>query len=91
MLTAYRDTGIPAQLQINHTYIWVSCLFEHPLDHPYAQCLQLNHWWDRVEKSVYLLLDLTLNILFIRVVKTRLINFGLKKYDRVMKYLYRLF
>ncbi|KAF8917373.1 hypothetical protein CPB85DRAFT_1452859 [Mucidula mucida] len=68
MLTAYRDTGIPAQLQINHTYIW------------------LNHWWDRVEKSVYLLLDLTLNILFIRVVKTRLINFGLKKYDRVMKF-----
>ncbi|KAF8908007.1 hypothetical protein CPB85DRAFT_1436270 [Mucidula mucida] len=58
---------IPAQLQINHTYIW------------------LNHWWDRFEKSVYLLLDLTLNILFIRVVKTRLINYGLKKYDRVMK------
>ncbi|KAF9019006.1 hypothetical protein BDZ89DRAFT_328549 [Hymenopellis radicata] len=59
---------IPAQLQINHTYIW------------------LNHWWDRFEKSVYLLLDLTLNILFIRVVKTRLINYGLTKYDRVMKF-----
>ncbi|KAF9039470.1 hypothetical protein BDZ89DRAFT_1060917, partial [Hymenopellis radicata] len=50
---------IPAQLQINQTYIW---------------------------KSVYLLLDLTLNILFIRVVKTRLINYGLTKYDRVMKF-----
>ncbi|KAF9043831.1 hypothetical protein BDZ89DRAFT_943318 [Hymenopellis radicata] len=50
---------IPAQLQINHTYIW------------------LNHWWDRFEN---------LNILFIRVVKTRLINYGLKKYDRVMKF-----
>ncbi|KAF9039455.1 hypothetical protein BDZ89DRAFT_1129349 [Hymenopellis radicata] len=59
---------IPAQLQINHTYIW------------------LNHWWDRFEKSVYLLLDLTLNILFIRVVKTRLVNYGLTKYDRVMKF-----
>ncbi|KAF9052242.1 hypothetical protein BDZ89DRAFT_1125702 [Hymenopellis radicata] len=59
---------IPAQLQINHNYIW------------------LNQWWDRFEKSVYLLLDLTLNILFIRVVKTRLINFGLTKYDRVMKF-----
>ncbi|KAF9043837.1 hypothetical protein BDZ89DRAFT_1128164 [Hymenopellis radicata] len=59
---------IPAQLQINHTYIW------------------LNHWWDRFEKSVYLLLDLSLNILFIRVVKARLINYGLKKYDRVMKF-----
>ncbi|KAF9023268.1 hypothetical protein BDZ89DRAFT_1070011 [Hymenopellis radicata] len=59
---------IPAQLQINHTYIW------------------LNHWWDRFEKTIYLLLDLSLNILFIRVVKTRLVDYGLKKYDKVMKF-----
>ncbi|KAK0212510.1 hypothetical protein DFS33DRAFT_1482386 [Desarmillaria ectypa] len=46
----------------------------------------LNHWWDRVEKTIYLLLDLSLNILFIRMVKTRLVQHGLKKYDKVMRF-----
>ncbi|KAK0486155.1 hypothetical protein IW261DRAFT_1453938 [Armillaria novae-zelandiae] len=46
----------------------------------------LNHWWDRVEKSIYLLLDLSLNLLFIRMVKTRLVQHGLKKYDKVMRF-----
>ncbi|KAK0460919.1 uncharacterized protein EV420DRAFT_1529167 [Desarmillaria tabescens] len=40
--------------------------------------IQLNHWWD--------LLDLSLNILFIRMVKTRLVQHGLKKYDKVMRF-----
>ncbi|KAK0441521.1 uncharacterized protein EV420DRAFT_1579886 [Desarmillaria tabescens] len=62
----YSETGIPAHLQINTTYI------------------SLNHWYDRFEKSVYLLLDLFLNLLFIHKVKTRLIQHGLKKYDKVM-------
>ncbi|KAF8917572.1 hypothetical protein CPB85DRAFT_1431111 [Mucidula mucida] len=51
-----------------------------------AKFIWLNHWWDKFEKSVYLLLDLALNLLFIRVVKTRLVQHGLKKYDRVMKF-----
>ncbi|KIK71523.1 hypothetical protein GYMLUDRAFT_254721 [Collybiopsis luxurians FD-317 M1] len=59
---------IPAQLQINHTFI------------------ETNHWWDRFEKSVYLLTDLVLNALFIRTVKKRLIDHGLHKYDKVMKF-----
>ncbi|KAK0452643.1 hypothetical protein EV421DRAFT_1898366 [Armillaria borealis] len=46
----------------------------------------LNHWYDRFEKSVYLLLDLFLNLLFIHKVKTRLVQHGLKKYDRVMRF-----
>ncbi len=33
-----------------------------------------------------LVLDLSLNILFIRMVKTRLVKHGLKKYDKVMRY-----
>ncbi|KAK0242124.1 hypothetical protein EDD85DRAFT_429644 [Armillaria nabsnona] len=63
---------IPAELQINSTYI------------------SLNKWWDKFEKSIYLLLDLTLNILFIRMVKGRLVDHGLKKYDRVMRFNQRI-
>lgn len=48
--------------------------------------ISLNHWYDRFEKSVYLLLDLFLNLLFIHKVKTRLIQHGLKKYDKVMRF-----
>lgn len=48
--------------------------------------ISLNHWYDRFEKSVYLLLDLFLNLLFIHKVKTRLVQHGLKKYDRVMRF-----
>ncbi|KAK0226269.1 hypothetical protein IW262DRAFT_755063 [Armillaria fumosa] len=51
-----------------------------------ARYIWLNHWWDRVEKSIYLLLDLSLNLLFIRMVKTRLVQHGLKKYDKVMRF-----
>ncbi|KAF8908006.1 hypothetical protein CPB85DRAFT_1562919 [Mucidula mucida] len=58
---------IPAQLQINHTYIWVT--------QPLVGSLR------EIGLS---LADLTLNILFIRVVKRRLINYGLTKYDKVM-------
>ncbi|PBK73573.1 hypothetical protein ARMSODRAFT_1015115 [Armillaria solidipes] len=63
---------IPAELQINSTYI------------------SLNKWWDKFEKSIYLLLDLALNILFIRMVKGRLVDHGLKKYDRVMRFNQRI-
>ncbi|KAK0213158.1 hypothetical protein DFS33DRAFT_100980 [Desarmillaria ectypa] len=63
---------IPAELQINSTYI------------------SLNKWWDKFEKSVYLLLDMALNILFILMVKRRLVDHGLKKYDRVMRFNQRI-
>ncbi|KAJ8083078.1 hypothetical protein PM082_008941 [Marasmius tenuissimus] len=59
---------IPAQLQINHSYI------------------ALNHWWDKFEKAIYLCLDLALNIIFIVMVKRRLVNHRLTKYARVMRF-----
>ncbi|PBK68411.1 hypothetical protein ARMSODRAFT_1039975, partial [Armillaria solidipes] len=46
--------------------------------------------WDKFEKAIYLLLDLALNILFIRMVKSRLVDHGLKKYDRVMRFNQRI-
>ncbi|THV07854.1 hypothetical protein K435DRAFT_741241 [Dendrothele bispora CBS 962.96] len=48
--------------------------------------VETNIWWDKTEKSVYLLLDAFLNALFIRTVKKRLIDHGLTKYDKVMKF-----
>lgn len=49
--------------------------------------LQINsHWiylndiWDRVEKGIFLLIDLGLNLYFIHVVRSELIDHGLKKY-----------
>ncbi|KAK1232447.1 hypothetical protein PQX77_004423 [Marasmius sp. AFHP31] len=59
---------IPAQLQINHSYV------------------ALNHWWDKFEKGIYLGLDLALNIIFIIMVKRRLVNHRLTKYARVMRF-----
>ncbi|KAK7047806.1 hypothetical protein VNI00_006134 [Paramarasmius palmivorus] len=50
------------------------------------QFIHLNHWWDRFEKSVYLCLDLSLNITFIVLVKKRLVDYGLKKYYPVMRF-----
>ncbi|THU78601.1 hypothetical protein K435DRAFT_737515 [Dendrothele bispora CBS 962.96] len=63
---------IPAQLQINHHFIW------------------LNHWWDRFEKSVYLILDAVLNAIFIRTVKKRLVDHGLTKYDKIVTFNQRI-
>ncbi|KAL0056861.1 hypothetical protein AAF712_016525, partial [Marasmius tenuissimus] len=46
----------------------------------------LNHWWDKFEKSIYLCLDLALNIIFIVMVKRRLVNHRLTKYAKVMRF-----
>ncbi|KAF9016643.1 hypothetical protein BDZ89DRAFT_398943 [Hymenopellis radicata] len=72
---------IVALISVSSACIWIPAQLQIS-----AKFVWLNHWWDKFEKSVYLLLDLALNILFIRMVKTRLIQHGLKKYDRVMKF-----
>lgn len=73
--------GIVGCISIATGCIWIPAQLQ--ISHRY---IWLNHWWDRVEKSIYLLLDLSLNILFIRMVKTRLVKHGLKKYDKVMRF-----
>lgn len=40
----------------------------------------LNDIWDRVEKGIFLFIDLGLNLYFIYVVRSELIDHGLKKY-----------
>ncbi|ESK90218.1 hypothetical protein Moror_7723 [Moniliophthora roreri MCA 2997] len=57
--------------------------------------LQINHtyhdvniWWDRVEKCLYLIVDGALNWYFVKTVKDRLVIHGgiLKKYDRLVRF-----
>lgn len=45
-----------------------------------SQWIHLNDIWDRVEKGIFLLIDLGLNLYFIYIVRSELIGHGLKKY-----------
>lgn len=45
-----------------------------------AHWIYLNSIWDRVEKGIFLLIDLGLNLYFIHIVRSELIAHGLKKY-----------
>ncbi|CAE6442984.1 unnamed protein product [Rhizoctonia solani] len=46
----------------------------------------INVWWDRTEKCLYLVTDAILNYMFIRSIKQRLLKVGLKKYDKLVKF-----
>lgn len=48
-------------------------------------CFQVNYVWDRIEKCIFLVIDLGLNVYFIRMVKNRLIANGLTKYNRLLR------
>lgn len=47
---------------------------------------QINVVWDRVEKVIYLIIDMALNAYFIICVKRRLVAYGLRKYDALVRY-----
>ncbi|KAJ1305465.1 hypothetical protein OPQ81_000473 [Rhizoctonia solani] len=46
----------------------------------------VNLWWDRTEKVLYLITDAILNYMFITIIKKRLVSMGLKKYDKLVKF-----
>lgn len=46
----------------------------------------LNEAWERVEKSFFLILDFSLNLYFLHLVRSRLIAGGLTKYWRLWKF-----
>ncbi|CAA9964761.1 hypothetical protein PTMSG1_08120 [Pyrenophora teres f. maculata] len=46
----------------------------------------INEWWDRVEKGLYLIVDALLNWYFLRTVKSNLINNGLTKYNKLVRF-----
>ncbi|RMZ72665.1 hypothetical protein GMOD_00007680 [Pyrenophora seminiperda CCB06] len=50
----------------------------------------INEWWDRIEKCLYLILDAMLNWYFLRTVKANLINNGLTKYNKLVRFNQRM-
>ncbi|KAH8656310.1 hypothetical protein BGZ61DRAFT_466808 [Ilyonectria robusta] len=48
--------------------------------------IHINEIWDRCEKIIYLLVDACLNFLFIRIVRSNLVELGLSKYDNLVKF-----
>ncbi|SJL15968.1 uncharacterized protein ARMOST_19481 [Armillaria ostoyae] len=77
--------GVVSVVSISTSCIWIPAQLQ--INSSY---MSLDKWWDKFEKAIYLLLDLALNILFIRMVKGRLVDHGLKKYDRVMRFNQRI-
>ncbi|KAF3026330.1 hypothetical protein E8E14_003778 [Neopestalotiopsis sp. 37M] len=47
--------------------------------------ININAVWDRLEKCIFLIVDLGLNVYFIRMVQNRLIANGLTKYNRLLR------
>lgn len=47
--------------------------------------ISINNVWDRIEKAIFCLVDLGLNLYFVRLIRTRLVNNGLKKYIPLYK------
>ncbi|KAL0065770.1 hypothetical protein AAF712_007257 [Marasmius tenuissimus] len=73
--------GIVTVVSISTACIWIPAQLQ--INHRY---IELNHWWDKFEKAIYLCLDLSLNIIFIVMIKRRLVNYHLSKYARVMRF-----
>ncbi|KAH7119261.1 hypothetical protein EDB81DRAFT_873099 [Dactylonectria macrodidyma] len=48
--------------------------------------IHINEVWDRCEKVIYLLVDACLNFLFIRIVRSNLVELGLSKYDNLVRF-----
>ncbi|KAI4961707.1 hypothetical protein J4E86_000736 [Alternaria arbusti] len=46
----------------------------------------INEYWDRIEKGLYLLADAALNWYFLKTVKENLINNGLTKYNKLVRF-----
>ena len=48
--------------------------------------IHANAVWDRMEKCIFLIVDLGLNVKFVRLVETQLIQQGLTQYNRVYRF-----
>ncbi|KAK7457056.1 hypothetical protein VKT23_010358 [Stygiomarasmius scandens] len=72
-------------ISVSTAFIWIPAQLQ--INHHF---IELNHWWDRFEKSVYLILDAVLNAIFIRTVKKRLVDHGLTKYDKIVRFNQRI-
>ncbi|KAF6802595.1 hypothetical protein CMUS01_15312 [Colletotrichum musicola] len=48
--------------------------------------IDINDWWDRCEKVIYLIVDGALNVYFVRIVQKSLVMHGLTKYRRLTQF-----
>jgi len=48
--------------------------------------IDINQWWDRVEKVLFAVVDLGLNLYFLYIVKSQLIACGLDKYKLLFNF-----
>ncbi|KAJ5587838.1 uncharacterized protein N7459_003603 [Penicillium hispanicum] len=51
-----------------------------------ARYIAINEWWDRCEKGIYLLVDASLNLYFIHIVRSSLLRAGLTKYKTLIQF-----
>jgi hypothetical protein len=51
-----------------------------------ARYVRINDIWDRCEKVIYLVVDGALNYYFIRIIQKRLVNRGLSKYRKLVRF-----
>ncbi|KAL0932107.1 uncharacterized protein CTRU02_213060 [Colletotrichum truncatum] len=61
--------------------IWIPARLQ--ISHTYVH---INEIWDRIEKGIFLIVDASLNLTFIYLVKSRLIASGLTKYTRLFRF-----
>ncbi|KAL2164865.1 hypothetical protein VTH06DRAFT_161 [Thermothelomyces fergusii] len=48
--------------------------------------IRINNIWDRTEKAIFAAIDMSMNVYFMRLVRSKLVASGLKRYDIVWKY-----
>ncbi|KAK6217749.1 jun-like transcription factor [Pestalotiopsis sp. IQ-011] len=72
--------GLMTAINISVFCIWIPARLQ--INDTY---IAVNYVWDRVEKCIFLVVDLGLNIYFIRMVQNRLIANGLTKYNRLLR------
>jgi hypothetical protein len=72
-------------INISVYFIWIPARLQ--ISHKYKQ---VNEYWDRTEKGLYLLVDALLNWYFLRTVKANLIQNGLTKYNQLVKFNQRI-
>ncbi|KAL9563773.1 hypothetical protein ACKAV7_012162 [Fusarium commune] len=72
---------IASLINISGFCIWVPARLQ--ISHLYEE---INIVWDRTEKAVFLIVDLSLNLYFIYLVRSRLIACGLTKYTELFQF-----
>ncbi|KAF4918888.1 hypothetical protein CGCVW01_v008446 [Colletotrichum viniferum] len=73
--------GILLAVNISVFCIWIPARLQ--INHTY---IHVNEIWDRIEKAIFLIVDASLNLTFIYLVKSRLIASGLTKYTRLFNF-----